>query len=159
MPSPFATLVRPSLPPRAWMRPTVCGLRGHASRQWVMRPTLACAPRARAGVRVALRCRGVPADLEDMLLLAVTELVSNVVRHAVTDWLCAAITFGRDWIQLDVGDGDPALPGVGSEVDVEAEGGRGLFIVDLLVADASGVVNVFPCGSGKVVRVRVPAPR
>ncbi|MFC7265094.1 ATP-binding protein [Streptomyces lutosisoli] len=124
-----------------------------------MRPTVACVPGVRARVRAALRRQGVSVDVEDVLLLTVTELVSNAVRHAATDWLCAAITFGREWIQLDVSDGDPSLPGVGPGADVEAEGGRGLFIVDLLVAEACGVLNAFPCGAGKVVRVRIPAVR
>ncbi|WP_330301824.1 ATP-binding protein [Streptomyces sp. NBC_00589] len=159
MPSPSVALVQPSRPPRAEMRPAVCGLRGHAFRQWVMRPTVECVPGVRARVRAVLRRQGVSVDVEDVLLLTVTELVSNAVRHAATDWLCAAITFGREWIQLDVSDGDPSLPGVGPGADVEAEGGRGLFIVDLLVAEARGVLNAFPCGAGKVVRVRIPAVR
>ncbi|WP_369232719.1 ATP-binding protein [Streptomyces sp. R21] len=150
------SLVRPPPVPRAWMCPVVRGVHGQAFHRWRMRPTLDSVPEVRARVRATLRRRRVPADVEDALLLVVTELASNAVRHADTDRLCAAITFGRGWLRLDVGDGDPALPDVGAEVDLESEGGRGLFLVGLLVTELRGEVAAIPCGSGKVVRVRVP---
>lgn len=55
---------------------------------------------------------------------------------------------------------------VGADVDPDAECGRGLLMVNLLVDEACGSVEVLPYGgrgtgggAGKTVRVRVPVAR
>ncbi|MBT2398180.1 ATP-binding protein [Streptomyces sp. ISL-100] len=124
---------------------------------WSFSPTAATVPPIRARVRAVLEAWRISLDLSGTLLLAVSELVTNVVRHAasVADRLRVTVTFGGGWLRLDVADGDPSLPHVGP-VDLEAEGGRGLAIVGLLVAEAGGEVSVVADRRGKTVRVCLP---
>ncbi|MDJ0345850.1 ATP-binding protein [Streptomyces sp. H10-C2] len=128
---------------------------------WAPRPTAAVVPRIRTCTRAVLEGWRVSGAAVDTLLLAVSELVANAVQHAgaVTDRLCVTVSFGGGWLQLDVADGDPALPRfAGPEADPDDESGRGLMIVGLLVAEAGGEVAVIPRDRGKAVRVRIPAP-
>nr|WP_279626765.1 ATP-binding protein [Streptomyces flavidovirens] len=127
-----------------------------------MEPTVAAVPRVRASVRSVLGGWRIEPDRAEDMLLAVTELVSNAIRHAgaTTDRLRVAITLAAGWLQLDVADGDSALPPTALEVELspaEAESGRGLVIVDCLVREAGGRLMAFRAGGGKVVRVRIPA--
>ncbi|MGP3983574.1 ATP-binding protein [Streptomyces sp. KR80] len=151
--------VQPAPSPRARMSSPSVPARGRSVVQWALRPTLATVPMVRARVRTVLRGWGVAPDLMDALLLAVTELVANAVQHAgtVTGRLRATVTLGGGWLQLEVADGDPSLPRAGAAVDREAESGRGLLIVGLMVAELCGELTAFPCDPGKAVRVRIPA--
>ncbi|MEN8651323.1 ATP-binding protein [Streptomyces sp. 21So2-11] len=125
---------------------------------WSFSPTAATVPLVRARVRAVLEGWRLSLDLSDVMLLAVSELVTNVVRHAasVTDRLRVTVAFEEGRLRLDVADGDPSLPRVGP-VDLDAEGGRGLAIVGLLVAEAGGEVSVVAGRCGKAVRVCLPA--
>ncbi|GGP89741.1 ATP-binding protein [Streptomyces melanogenes] len=133
--------------------------------RWAVRPTAAAVPAVRASVRTVLDGWCVASDRGEVLLLTVSELVTNAVRHAgaVTGRLYATLTLGGGWLRFEVADGDPALPcvdrgfDVDVEVDAEAEGGRGLMIVGLLAGEAGGGLVAFRAGTGKVVGVRVPA--
>ncbi|MET9514711.1 ATP-binding protein [Streptomyces sp. NPDC002994] len=127
------------------------------SAHWSFSPTAAAVPLIRARVRDALEVWRISLDLSDTLLLAVSELATNVVRHAAsaTGRLRVTVTFGGGLLRLDVADGDPSLPCVGP-VDLEAEGGRGLAIVGLLAAEAGGGVSVVAGRCGKAVRVCLP---
>ncbi|MFG2617059.1 ATP-binding protein [Streptomyces sp. NPDC048507] len=131
---------------------------------WVAAPTAASVPLVRGRVRAVLDDWRIAADLADTVLLAVSELVGNVVRHAAgaAGRLRVGVSCGGGWLHLEVLDGAaaalPRLPGPGAEAeaDTEAEGGRGLLLVQLLTAQAGGELALLADGSGKCVRVRVP---
>ncbi|MET9610651.1 ATP-binding protein [Streptomyces sp. NPDC006512] len=128
---------------------------------WVTDPVAATVPQVRARVRDALDDWRVPGELADVLLLAVSELVGNVVRHAAAGRMRVGVTRGGGWIRLEVADqgaGLPRLPLPRAEADLESEYGRGLLIVQLLAAESGGELSVVAGESGKSVRLRVPAP-
>ncbi|MFD9479675.1 MULTISPECIES: ATP-binding protein [Streptomyces] len=128
---------------------------------WVCDPVAASVPQVRSRVRATLDAWRVPADVVDALLLAVSELVGNVVRHAGgAGRMRVAVAEGGGWLRLEVADrgaGLPRLPAPRSEVDPESEGGRGLLMVQLLAAELGGELSVVAQEFGKAVRVRVPA--
>jgi anti-sigma regulatory factor (Ser/Thr protein kinase) len=113
------------------------------------------APRqARAAARTALR-RWNLAALLDPLLLAVSELVGNAVRHGrapVGMWLRRA----GQGVRVDVHDASPQQPACRPAMaDREAEGGRGLSLVRA-VARETGVEQI--AGDGKVVWADITPP-
>ncbi|GAA3305415.1 ATP-binding protein [Streptomyces cinereospinus] len=87
-------------------------------------------------------------DLTDAVELGVTELVANVVRH-VPDRHCTVLLLRlRTGARVEVTDGSPRLPAPPAAPSPDAEGGRGLLLLDA-VADKWGVE---PCaGGGKTV--------
>jgi anti-sigma regulatory factor (Ser/Thr protein kinase) len=86
---------------------------------------------ARRAILDACRVWGVP-EVADDACLAVSELVTNAVVHAGTP---AMLTAHRDGQQLRIAvtDGDAHLPRL-ERPDSEAEGGRGVAVVDQLGA-------------------------
>ncbi|MFJ9821883.1 ATP-binding protein [Streptomyces sp. NPDC101151] len=126
---------------------------------WAVEAAAVSVPEVRASMRRALEDWHVAPERIEVLLLVGSELLANAVRHAggVAGRLCATVTLAGGWVQLDVADGDPRLPHVGLDAGGEAEGGRGLAIVDFLVGEAGGDLAAFRVLSGKVVRVRIPA--
>lgn len=79
------------------------------------------------------------AELADSVELAVTELVANVVRH-VPDRRCALLVLRQTaGVRVEVADGSPQPPRVPTESSPEAEGGRGLVLLDAVV-DRKSVV-------------------
>ncbi|MFI1760796.1 ATP-binding protein [Streptomyces sp. NPDC020800] len=127
--------------------------------RWVTEAVAAEVPGVRASMRRSLEEWGVPSGCVEDLLLIGTELLSNAVRHAggAAGRPCVTVTRDGGLLQLDVADGDRRLPCVGLDAGAEAEGGRGLLIVRVLVSRAGGELSAFPVASGKVVRVRIPA--
>lgn len=128
---------------------------------WVDSPTAASVPLVRGRVRAALEGWLIAADLADTLLLAVSELVGNVVRHAAatTGRMCVGVSCGEGWLRLEVADGVaalPRLPDPAAEADPDAESGRGLLLVQLMAAEAGGELAVLAHEFGKSVRVRIP---
>ncbi|UGY92178.1 ATP-binding protein [Streptomyces gobiensis] len=151
--------VQPASASRTWTPPQSAPTHDRSFVHWTLRPTVAAVPNIRARVRAVLEDWQIAPTLTDMLLLAISELVSNAVRHAgaVTDRLRTTVTLGGGWLQLEVADGDPSLPRVCLKAGPEAESGRGLMIIGVLAAELSGEMVAVPRGSGKVVKVRVPA--
>ncbi|MFI6492366.1 ATP-binding protein [Streptomyces sp. NPDC050564] len=92
--------------------------------------------------------------LIDRAALGVTELLSNVHRHAQPDKTCTVeIELLLDRLTVSVHDHDPRLPEV-READPGSTGGRGL----AMVAAVSESWGVRPDGeSGKVVWFTLPA--
>jgi two-component sensor histidine kinase len=150
---------RPAHASPAWTPPAPTPPRRHRFVHRLPTPTTASVPRTRARVGAVLEGWRVAPDVADTLLLAVSELVANAVRHAgaVTERLRVTLTLDGGRLQLEVADGDPTLPPLDQEAEPDAESGRGLMIVGLLVAEASGDLTAFRRGAGKVVRVRIPA--
>jgi anti-sigma regulatory factor (Ser/Thr protein kinase) len=98
-------------------------------------PEPASATRARDVTRTHLASTCPPEIVQSAALL-VTELVSNVVLHALTDMLLVVdVTPGR--VELRVQDGSAAPPELRA-TEIDAPGGRGLTIIDE-VASAWGV--------------------
>ncbi|MFF2779185.1 ATP-binding protein [Streptomyces sp. NPDC058052] len=103
-------------------------------------------------------------DLVDPVALGVTELLSNVHRHAQPDKECTVeLELLLDRLTVSVGDNDPRIPvaaepaaeDLWDEPDTLATSGRGLAIVGAL-SDSWGVR---PRGaSGKVVWFTLTAP-
>ncbi|MCX4695361.1 ATP-binding protein [Streptomyces sp. NBC_01408] len=127
---------------------------------WVTDPVAVTIPQVRARVRAALDEWRVSREVADVLLLAVSELVGNVVRHAADGWMRVGVNRGGGWLRLEVADqgaGLPRLPSPQAEADLDSEGGRGLLIVQLLAAEFGGELSVVAGESGKSVRMRVPA--
>jgi anti-sigma regulatory factor (Ser/Thr protein kinase) len=93
--------------------------------------------------------------LIDQAALGVTELLTNVHRHAEPDKMCTVeIELLLDRLTVSVHDHDPRLPTVGGD-DVLATSGRGLS----LVAAVSESWGVRPQGeTGKVVWFSLSAP-
>lgn len=129
--------------------------------RWVPEPTAATVPLVRTRVRALLEGWRIAADVADTFLLAVSELVGNVVQHAAaaTGRMRVGVSCGGGWLCLQVADGAavlPQLPDPAVEVDPDAEGGRGLLLVELLAAEVGGELAVLAHELGKCVRVRVP---
>ncbi|MEU7038893.1 ATP-binding protein [Streptomyces sp. NPDC046237] len=128
---------------------------------WVPEPTAATVPQVRSHVRSLLERWRIATDVADALLLAVSELVGNVVQHAAaaTGRIRVAVSRGEGWLCLQVTDGAAALPHLpepAAEVDPDAEGGRGLLLIQLMAAELGGELAVVAHELGKCVRVRVP---
>ena len=106
-------------------------------------------PAARRFVRAALRDQ--PVEIIDTAELLTSELVTNSVRHAHSDFDLAIHT--QDQIRIEVRDTGRGQPRMLSP-SLRDSAGRGLLIVDSM-ADAWGVV---PVAEGKIVWFTLPAP-
>ncbi|MFK0046607.1 ATP-binding protein [Streptomyces sp. NPDC090741] len=134
-------------------------IRGFA--RWVAEPAPAAVPLLRTRVRAVLEGWPVSAEVADVLLLAVSELAGNVVQHAAAGGrMRVGLTFDGGRLRLEVvdqGARPPRPPHPAEEVDPDAESGRGLLIVQLLVAEAGGELSVVADEFGTSVRVCLPA--
>ncbi|KNB54213.1 hypothetical protein AC230_03275 [Streptomyces caatingaensis] len=117
-------------------------------------------PRARHGVHDLMRRQRVPLcpDLLDGLLLIVSELVTNAVRHAavLSPELTVEVSLAPGWVRVAVEDGHPFRPRP-LAADAERTGGRGLLLVQAVVDEADGRCDVeHTPGGGKVVWAALP---
>ncbi|MDP9444083.1 MAG: ATP-binding protein [Actinomycetota bacterium] len=89
------------------------------------------APRRARGF-VALRCRswGLDEESVDAVVLLTSELVTNAARHAPPP-LELTLAGDDSGVRVSVDDSDPALPQP-QRPDLERDGGRGLWLVELL---------------------------
>ncbi|HEU5033583.1 MAG TPA: SpoIIE family protein phosphatase [Mycobacteriales bacterium] len=102
--------------------------------------------RARAVVADTLHRWGL-GSLVDVGTLLVSELVTNGVRHAGTGLRVTISRLGDSRVRVGVGDRAPGVQVRVSGKDTDAEGGRGLFLVEHLAAGWGSVVE----GDGKTV--------
>ncbi|GAA2424578.1 ATP-binding protein [Streptomyces macrosporus] len=110
-------------------------------------------PLARHAVRDLVRRRGVPVsdDLLHSLLLILSELVTNAVRHAalLSTEIGVEVAVGADWVRIGVEDGHPYRPtALAADPSQEHTGGRGLLLVKATVAEAGGICEVRQTASG-----------
>ncbi|MFI7017067.1 ATP-binding protein [Streptomyces sp. NPDC050164] len=82
-------------------------------------------------VRSFLSEWGMP-ELSDAVELGVTELLANVVQH-VPDRRCALLLLRQPaGVRVEVSDGSDQLPASPTRLEPEAEGGRGLLLLDAM---------------------------
>jgi anti-sigma regulatory factor (Ser/Thr protein kinase) len=120
----------------------------------------ASVPQARHAVRDLLLRQGVPAsdDLVHGLLLIVSELVTNAVRHAalLSPMLAVEVAVGAEWVRVSVEDNHPYRP-TALETDHGRTGGRGLLLVREIAREAGGMCDVEHTASGgKVIWAALP---
>ncbi|MGC5395769.1 ATP-binding protein [Streptomyces sp. DT20] len=117
-------------------------------------------PRARHAVRDLLDRQGVPLDddIAQGLLLIVSELVTNAVKHAalLSPELAVEVAVGADWVRVSVEDNHPYRP-TALETDHAQTGGRGLLLVREITREAGGACDVeHTAGGGKVIWAVLP---
>ncbi|WP_030912144.1 ATP-binding protein [Streptomyces sp. NRRL F-5126] len=117
-------------------------------------------PRARHAVRDLLARQAVPVDgdVVQCLLVIVSELVTNAVRHAavLSPEIAVEVAVGADWLRVSVEDNHPYRPKA-LERDQARTGGRGLLLVRELSREAGGACDVeHTAGGGKVVWASLP---
>lgn len=120
----------------------------------------ASVPQARHAVRDLLHRQGVPVcdDLTHGLLLIVSELVTNAVKHAalLSPMLAVEVAVGAEWVRVSVEDNHPYRP-TALEADHGRTGGRGLLLVREIAREAGGVCDVeHTAGGGKVIWAALP---
>lgn len=117
-------------------------------------------PRTRRAVRDLLERRRVPAGeaVVGALLLILSELVTNAVRHAavVSPEIAVEVGVGAGWLRVCVEDRHPYRPTV-LEADPERTGGRGLLLVREITQEAGGGFDIErTADGGKAVRAILP---
>ncbi|WP_030315194.1 ATP-binding protein [Streptomyces sp. NRRL B-3229] len=120
----------------------------------------ASVPQARHAVRDLLYRQGVPVsqDLVQGLLLIVSELVTNAVRHAalLSPMLAVEVAVGAEWVRVSVEDNHPYRP-TALEAAHSETGGRGLLLVREITREAGGACDVeHTAGGGKVIWAALP---
>ena len=120
----------------------------------------ASVPQARHAVRDLLYRQGVPIsdDLVHGLLLIVSELATNAVKHAalLSPMLAVEVAVGAEWVRVSVEDNHPYRP-TALEADHARTGGRGLLLVSEVAREAGGVCDVAHTSSGgKVIWAALP---
>ncbi|MCX4736108.1 ATP-binding protein [Streptomyces sp. NBC_01363] len=121
-------------------------------------------PQARHAVRDLLERQGVPLDddIAEGLLLIVSELVTNAVKHAalLSPELAVEVAVGEEWIRVSVEDNHPYRP-TALETDHAQTGGRGLLLVREITREAGGACDVeHTAGGGKIIWAALPlSPR
>lgn len=123
-------------------------------------------PEARRAVRELLERQGVPlwgavGETVQGLLLIVSELVTNVVKHAVllSPELAVEVALGRNLVRVSVEDNHPYRP-TALEAEWGQTGGRGLLLVREITREAGGRCDVEHTASGgKVIWAELPLGR
>jgi two-component sensor histidine kinase len=117
-------------------------------------------PQARHAVRDLLVRQGVPVsgDVVHGLLLIVSELVTNAVKHAalLSPMLAVEVAVGAEWVRVSVEDNHPYRP-TALEADHGQTGGRGLLLVREVTREFGGVCDVeHTADGGKVIWAALP---
>lgn len=125
-------------------------------------------PQARHAVRDLLAAQGLAGqplyeDLLQGLLLIVSELVTNAVKHAavLSPQIVVEVVIGGGWVRVSVEDSHPYRP-TALHSDHGRTGGRGLLLVKAIALEAGGACDVErTADGGKSVwaSLPIPAPR
>ncbi|MFD8340212.1 ATP-binding protein [Streptomyces solisilvae] len=145
----------------SWARPVAILVTGRRL-SFIVRAEREAVPAARSEIAAQLQMWGLPrgGEIVATAVLAVSELVTNVVKHAAHSAPAADVTLALEdgELVLAVHDRHPALPKPSAAVDADQIGGRGLWLIEALAAEAGGSIG-FPAdadGGGKAVEVRLP---
>ncbi|WP_377272349.1 ATP-binding protein [Peterkaempfera sp. SMS 1(5)a] len=122
-------------------------------------------PQARHAVRDLLTAQGLAGrplyeDLLQGLLLIVSELVTNAVKHAavLSPQIVVEVVIGGGWVRVSVEDSHPYRPKA-LHNDHGRTGGRGLLLVKAIALEAGGACDVDrTVNGGKVVWASLPIP-
>jgi two-component sensor histidine kinase len=111
-------------------------------------------------VRTLVADLAVPVDDDILygLLVIVSELVTNAVKHAavLSPELGVEVAVGPDWIRVAVEDQHPYRPKA-LEADHGRTGGRGLLLVKTITTEAGGSCDVAQTATGgKVIWAALP---
>lgn len=117
-------------------------------------------PQARHAVRDLLVRQRVPVhdDTVQGLLLILSELVTNAVRHAalLSPEIAVEVAIGAEWIRVSVEDNHPYRPKA-LEADACRTGGRGLLLVREIARESGGACDVEHTASGgKIIWAALP---
>jgi two-component sensor histidine kinase len=117
-------------------------------------------PRVRHGVRALVADLAVPVhdDVLYGLLVIVSELVTNAVKHAavLSPEMAIEVAVGPDWIRVAVEDQHPYRPKA-LETDHARTGGRGLQLVKTITDEAGGTCDTAQTETGgKVIWAALP---
>ena len=108
---------------------------------------------ARRLARSVLQLRwALPPSLTDSVVLLVSELVGNAVRHTGAHTFGLRMTRRSGWVRVEVRDPSRGLPCLLPVHELDTSG-RGLFLVDTL-SDRWGV-DLLPCGKTTWFEARV----
>lgn len=121
-------------------------------------------PQLRHAVRDLVRRQRAPLtdDMLQGLMLILSELVTNSVRHAalLSPEIGVEVSLGSGWVRIAVEDAHPYRPkALEADPDQQHTGGRGLLLVKTIAAEAGGLCDVEQTGSGgKIIWVALPLP-
>jgi anti-sigma regulatory factor (Ser/Thr protein kinase) len=146
--------------PDGWQEPVegVWRFAAPATEEWV--------PRSRHAVRDLLRAQGIEQDREEQadfvaaVLLIVSELVTNAVRHAavLSPQIVIEVVIGGGWLRVSVEDNHPYRP-TALQNDFGRTNGRGLLLVKTMAETAGGSCDVERTVSGgKIIWAALPLP-
>ncbi|WP_344565090.1 ATP-binding protein [Streptomyces axinellae] len=127
-----------------------------------MPSTDASVPRIRHAVRDLLRRQPAPVGEETVegLLLILSELVTNAVRHAalLSPQIGVEVSLGGGWLRVAVEDCHPYRPkALDADPLAEHTGGRGLLLVKAVTGEAGGMCDIEQTSSGgKVIWAALP---
>lgn len=116
-------------------------------------PVDASVPQIRRAVRELLRRRQAPisGDLLHGLLVILSELVTNGIRHAalLTPVMGVQVALEPGWVRLSVEDGHPYRPkALERDPGQQHTSGRGLLLVKAIALEAGGGCGVEPAAEG-----------
>ncbi|KAB8166559.1 ATP-binding protein [Streptomyces sp. 3MP-14] len=149
--------------PNATGRPPAPGWQG--TWRFTLAPEERSVPQARHAVRDLLRRRAAPltADRLHGLLLILTELVTNAVRHAalLTPTIGVEVAVDAHWVWVRVEDGHPYRPhALAASPERQRTGGRGLLLVQATAHESGGSCGVrATADGGKVIWAVLPLDR
>lgn len=104
--------------------------------------------------------RAVSDDLLQAVLLVLSELVTNSVRHAalLSPEIGVEVSLCRGWLTVAVEDSHPYRPkALDADPEQQQTGGRGLLLVKMITMEAGGRCDVEQTGTGgKVIWAAFP---
>ncbi|MBU7600665.1 ATP-binding protein [Streptomyces sp. P38-E01] len=121
-------------------------------------------PRARRAVRELIERQQAPVTDDQLhgLMLIVSELVTNAVRHAalLSPELGVEVALSRGWVKVAVEDSHPYRPkALAADPDQQHTGGRGLLLVKSVVDESGGVCDIEQTAAGgKIIWAALPLP-
>lgn len=114
-------------------------------------------PQMRRLVAARLRLCGLPELVEPMALLT-SELVTNALEHGDGPGVSLRLVCSSKTVRLTIDDGSRASPRLRTP-ELDAESGRGLWIVESITSDYGGSWGVSPDSTKTWCTLMAPAPK